>query len=148
VSVQKIKLCNIINLESAKWFFSKTIPLPFLLHLKHCLYGTRRFITVFTRAHHWSLSWARWIHCTSSHPISLRFVLILSSFPRLGLPSGLFRSFDQNYVCFYHLLVCHMPCPSRPSWLDRSSNNSSSSWWRVQIMECRMQFLPCVDSVL
>jgi len=24
-------------------------------------HGTRRFITVFTRAHHWSLSWARCI---------------------------------------------------------------------------------------
>jgi hypothetical protein len=24
-------------------------------------YGTRKFITVFTRAPHWSLSWARWI---------------------------------------------------------------------------------------
>jgi hypothetical protein len=26
------------------------------------LYGTRMFVTVFTRARHWSLSWARWIH--------------------------------------------------------------------------------------
>jgi len=26
-----------------------------------CLYGTRNFITVFTRARYWSLSWVRWI---------------------------------------------------------------------------------------
>jgi len=27
--------------------------------------------TVFTRAQKWTLSWARWIQSTSSHPISL-----------------------------------------------------------------------------
>jgi hypothetical protein len=32
-------------------------------------YGTRRFNTVHTRAHHWSLSWARSIHSISLHPI-------------------------------------------------------------------------------
>jgi len=29
------------------------------------------FITVFTRPHHWSLFWARWIHFTYFHPIFL-----------------------------------------------------------------------------
>jgi hypothetical protein len=38
-------------------------------------YGTRRFIIVFTRARHWSLSWARWIQSAPSHHISLRFIL-------------------------------------------------------------------------
>jgi hypothetical protein len=32
--------------------------------------GTRWFITMFTTVHHWSLSWARWIQSTPSHPIS------------------------------------------------------------------------------
>jgi hypothetical protein len=31
-------------------------------------YGTRRFITAFTRALHWSLSWARSIQSIPSHP--------------------------------------------------------------------------------
>jgi hypothetical protein len=35
-------------------------------------YVTLRFITVFTTARHWSLSWARCIQSTPSHPISLR----------------------------------------------------------------------------
>jgi hypothetical protein len=52
-------------------------------------YGTRRFITIFTTARHWSLSWARRIQSTSSHTVSPRFVLILSSKLCLGLPSGL-----------------------------------------------------------
>jgi len=50
-------------------------------------YGTGRFITMFTRACHLSLYWARWIQSTPLHPISLRFTLILSSHQCLGLPS-------------------------------------------------------------
>jgi len=42
-------------------------------------YGSRMFITVFTRARHWSLSWARWVHSIPFHHIFLRSVLILSS---------------------------------------------------------------------
>jgi hypothetical protein len=37
---------------------------------------------------HWSLPWARSIQSIPSHPISLRSILILSSYLRLGLPSG------------------------------------------------------------
>jgi hypothetical protein len=53
-------------------------------------YGTRRFITVFTRALHWSVSWARSIHPIPPHPISLRSIVTLSSHLRLGLFSCLF----------------------------------------------------------
>jgi len=42
-------------------------------------YGTRRFITVFTRAGHSSLFWAKWIQSTTFHLISLSSILILSS---------------------------------------------------------------------
>jgi hypothetical protein len=41
---------------------------------------------VFTRALHWSLSWARSIQSIPSHPISLRSILILSTHLRLCLP--------------------------------------------------------------
>jgi hypothetical protein len=34
---------------------------------------------VFPRALHWSLSWAKSIQSTPSHPISLRSILILST---------------------------------------------------------------------
>jgi hypothetical protein len=55
-------------------------------------YGTQRFITVFTKARHWTLSWANRIQFAPSIRISLRTILMLSSHLRLGLPSGLFSS--------------------------------------------------------
>jgi hypothetical protein len=55
-------------------------------------YGTQRFITVFTRAHHWSLFWSRWIQFTPYHLVLLRSILILSSHLHLSFLSCLFPS--------------------------------------------------------
>ena len=55
-------------------------------------YGTRRFITALTSVRHLSLSWASPIQSTYPHPTSWRSILILSTYLRLGLPSGLFPS--------------------------------------------------------
>ena len=55
-------------------------------------YGTRRFLTALTSAHHLSLSWASPIQSSYTNPTSWRSILILSSHLRLGLPSGLFPS--------------------------------------------------------
>jgi len=38
--------------------------------------GTRKFISVFTKAHHWSPSWDRWMQVTSSHRL-IKIQLIL-----------------------------------------------------------------------
>lgn len=63
--------------------------------------GTKMFVTVFTKAHHWTPSWARWIHLTRSHPVSLRSLLTKQGVPfKLCLP---FRSSDQKCVCIFHL---------------------------------------------
>jgi len=73
------------------------------------LFGTWRFITVFTRVHHWSLSWARWIQSTPSHPLSLRFISHLC----LGLPSGPFPSgFLTKILHVFLVPPIHVTCPT------------------------------------
>jgi hypothetical protein len=69
-------------------------------------YRTQRFITVFTRARHWSLSWVRWIQSTTSHTISPKSIIIWSSHPRLGLPSGLFPSRRKHTIRQCVVKVC------------------------------------------
>jgi hypothetical protein len=75
---------------------------------------TQRFVTVFTKACRWSLSWARWIQ----HTISLRYFLTLSSHILLG-----FRSGSSVQVSFIKILsapllphACYMPCSFLPPW--------------------------------
>jgi hypothetical protein len=64
---------------------------------------------VFTRALHLSLSWATSIQSISSHPISLRSILILSTHLRLGRPSGLFPyGFPTNIL--HANLTCLPSC--------------------------------------
>ena len=55
-------------------------------------HGTRRFITALTSVRHPSLSWASPIQSIYPHITSWRSILILSTHPRLGLPSGLLPS--------------------------------------------------------
>jgi hypothetical protein len=57
---------------------------------------------MFTRALHWSLSWATSIQSISSHPITLRSNLVLPTHLRFGLPRGLFPSgFPTSMICTY-----------------------------------------------
>jgi hypothetical protein len=87
----------LLNLRS--WALLEEPPIVQLLKNFPAFYGTRRFNIVFTRALHWSLSWAMSIQTTPSRPISLRSILILSTYLRLGLPSGLFPSgFPTNIL--------------------------------------------------
>ena len=55
-------------------------------------FGTRKFITAFTRSRHLSRSWGSSIQSIPPHPTSSRSIIILSSHLRLGLPSGLLPS--------------------------------------------------------
>jgi hypothetical protein len=83
-------------------------------------YGTRRFITVFTRPYHRSLSEARWIQSTPSKPISLRSILILSYHISLVLPSGLFPSWLIPTKILNSFLIYPMraTCPALRILLD------------------------------
>jgi hypothetical protein len=65
---------------------------PLLVRKFPAFYGTRRFITAITRARHLSLTWSRLIQPIPPHHTPVRTILILSSHPRLCLPSGLLPS--------------------------------------------------------
>jgi hypothetical protein len=75
-----VRACDITNKQDPRSrFFLEKLTVTQLVKKFSAFYGTRRFITVFTTARHWSLSWARWTQSTPSHPIPLRSTLILPS---------------------------------------------------------------------
>ena len=79
-------------------------------------YGTRKFITVFIRVRHLSLSWTSSIQ--SIPPTSWIFILTLSSHLRLGIPSVLSLRFPhQNPVCIPPLPI-RATCPAHLTLLD------------------------------
>ena len=86
-----------------------------LVKKMHTLYETRRFITVFTTAHHFSLSPPTRIQSAPSHLISSRSNLILSSHLRLVfavVPSSLSSPLERR-MSFYsppNVPVPHCPC--------------------------------------
>jgi hypothetical protein len=114
------------------WAHLEKLPIVQLLKNFPDFYGTRGFITVFKRALHWSLSWARSIQSIPFHRISLRSILILSTHLRLGRPNGLFPSgFPINILyAFLFPHSCYMSCPS-PPWLE----HSNYIWRGVQVMK-------------
>jgi hypothetical protein len=64
----------------------------------------------------WNLSRVSWIQYTSSHPTSLRYILILSSHlclcPTCSLPVHVFQ---QNFACISHIPhACYLSFLSRP----------------------------------
>ena len=77
-------------------------------------HGTRRFITALTSVHHLSLSWASPIQSIYPHPTSWRSILILSTHPCLGLPSGSFPQVSppRPYTLPLVTHTRHMPSPS------------------------------------
>jgi hypothetical protein len=103
-------------------------------------YGTRRFITTFTRALHLYLSWARPIQSTILNPMSKRSILIFYIHIRLGLPSGLFPSgFLTNNLykflfspiratCPFHLIVSLTGCIHHLMKQFISHSTGSDQW--------------------
>jgi hypothetical protein len=83
-------------------------------------YGTLRFITVFTTACHWSLSWARCIQCTPSHHFFSRCILIL--------PYHLCQSLPLHYMkSVLNFTILIKPCSLCIKLLCNIWHNSLSS---------------------
>jgi len=60
--------------------------------ISYFLHGTRRFLNMLTKVHHWPLSWASRIQFAPSNPFFLRSILMSSSHLRLDLSSGILPS--------------------------------------------------------
>jgi hypothetical protein len=71
-------------------------------------YGSRRFITVFTKVQHVPIL-TRCLQSTTFHPISLRSILILSSHLRLGLPSFFSLQVFRPKFCTHFSHACYVP---------------------------------------
>jgi hypothetical protein len=99
------------------------------------IYGTRRFITVFTKTRHWTLSWASRIQFAPSIPISLRSNLMLSSPLRLVfLVDSSLRSSQKKKKTWKHLSpprAGHMSRPPHPPWFNLPNNIR----WRIQTVK-------------
>jgi hypothetical protein len=139
-------------------------PVPQLLKNFPICYGARRFITVFLRARHWSLSWARFIQSIISHIIFLTYILILSSHLRLGLLSSLFlsgfplkpRMHSSSPPCTSTSFHMHLNLSFTNSWCSitndiiicrggggmRDENNGFYIGW-FDLIEFRLQSLLC-----
>jgi hypothetical protein len=76
---------------------------------------------VFTRALHWSLSWARSLQSIPSHPISLRSILMLPTHLRLGLPSGSFllvlTPISYMHSSSLQFVLTALPISSSLTWI-------------------------------
>jgi hypothetical protein len=83
---------------------------------------------MFTRACHWSQSWARCIlHSTPFHVVSLSS--ILTGFPNVVFPLGF--PIKILYVSYlFH--VCYMIHSSLSLRFDHLNNNV---WWSVEVMK-------------
>jgi len=89
------------------------------------------FIGVFTRIHHWSLSWPRCIQSTISCHISpmIHSNVIFPSMAKRSELSLPFRFSDKNFVCISHLSrACYTPLPSHTLSFDHPNN----IWWSSQ----------------
>jgi hypothetical protein len=114
-----VRLYPVCVTHSWSWALLEKPPVVQLLKNLPAFYGTRRFMTVFTTAFHWSLHWARSIQSIPSHPISLRCILITSTNLCLGLPSGLFHSrFPSNILYAFLFFHIRATCPAHLILLD------------------------------
>jgi hypothetical protein len=109
--------------HSRSWALLEKPPVVQPLKNFPVFYGTRRFITAFTRSLQWTLSWATSIQLTPSHSISPRSILILSTHLRFGLPSGLF------FLAFPPKSYTHFSFPSFVLYAPPIASSLTSLFW-------------------
>jgi hypothetical protein len=119
-------------LTSWSWALIEKPSVVQLLKKFPAFYGTQRFITLFTRALHWSLSWATSIQFIPSHPISLRSKYYPPTYVLFFLVVFFLLTSHEYPTCIPLLPhSCYMLCSSHPPWL----HYSNYTWRREQVMK-------------
>jgi hypothetical protein len=99
------------------WASDSIVKWPTLLDKLILAQLVRKFIpfyaTMVTTARHWPLSWARWIQSVTSHPISLKSILMLPHSQSLDLKTGTFSEVFLSEL----VSISPISCPSHP-WFD------------------------------
>jgi hypothetical protein len=94
---------------------------------------------VYTKSHQRSLSWASWIQSTHSYSIFLRFILILSSHLRLGLPTGLFH---WGFTISVLLSTCLLHVPLISSWFNSATNYEAPHYVDLSLQSVTLILTP------
>jgi hypothetical protein len=81
---------------------------------------------MFTTAHHWSLSWARWIQSTPSlYFLKIHSNIIFPSTPKSSEWSHPFTFSDQDFIWISQIIhACNVPYQSNTPCLDRPDHAS------------------------
>jgi hypothetical protein len=96
------------------------------------LYGNWRFITVFTKPCHQTLSWASRIHPFDPYLPKIQLNVIFPPTPRSSQWSLAFGPPNRNPVNTSPLPhACHMSRPSHPPWFSHPNNIR----WRIQAVK-------------
>ena len=107
-------------------------------------YGTRRFITVFTRASHLSLSWVRATKSMPPYPTSRRSILILSSNLRLGPPCCLLPlGFPTKNLYSYLLSSIRAKCLTHLMSYLVTTDNTVSGVHIMKLLLVQSSSFPC-----
>jgi len=116
----------------------------------HVFYGNRRFITVFTTAHRWSLSWSRCCQSKRSHTFTLGPNQTLSPHLLLGLLYHLFSpSLPINIFHAFLIPPIRAMCPTHLILHDLITpvifGEAYKSWSSTL---CSFLYTPATSSVL
>jgi hypothetical protein len=105
-----------------------------------------RLITVFTRAWHWSLTWARRIPPILAHSISLKSNLILSSHQHPLLPSGLCSlGFLTKTLCVLLFYSLRVTCPTYLNLPDLITLIIYGQYCNITAVKKKLSFLIFIE---
>jgi hypothetical protein len=105
---------NLLYYLTHSWSWALLEKLPIVQPFKKfpAFYGTRRFITVFTRALHWSLFWAALQRINMHSPLNLRrdplILWVLIFFPRPAIHLHVFHSYSKSTLFSVYMLYANI----------------------------------------